>query len=305
MKRNELWKISVVTTAEAEDAVAESLTNLLGNAANTHTDLRTGRITVSTFSETRPVARISREWKFAVERLKLFGLSPGPAKMRIEKIQRENWAESWKRHFKPLAIGNSLLVKPSWIKQQPKRGQAVVVLDPGLSFGTGQHPTTLFCLRELVRRRRPGKAQAFLDIGTGSGILAIAAAKLGYAPVHAFDYDPESVRVARGNAKLNGVEKKLRIARKDLTKLPRKSLRSYDVACANLISTLLMAEAKRIGSHVKSAGHLVVAGILKQEFLEVERAFSALGFKLVARKSGREWTSGTLAKGNQAGKALV
>lgn len=293
MKRGSLWKISVRTTPEAEDAVVEALGSQFGTTANAHTDLRTGHIAVSVYSETKPAAprRLIADWQKTWARLKSCGLSPGPAKLRVEKIPRENWAESWKRHFKPMAIGDALLLKPSWIKRQPKRGQAVVVIDPGLSFGTGQHPTTSFCLHELVRRRRAGARQSFLDIGTGSGILAIAAAKLGYTPVQAFDFDPESVRVARANARANGLGK-LRISRNDLTKLPTRPERAYDVVCANLISTLLITERKRIAARVKSGGLLVLAGILRQEFRLVQSAFEPLHFRLVRRQREMEWASG-------------
>ena len=131
--------------------------------------------------------------------------------MRLNKVPPEDWAESWKRHFKPIEIGGDLLILPSWSKRKPKTGQAVVVLDPGLSFGTGQHATTSFCLNEIVKLRRSSKASelSLLDGGTGSGILAIAAAKLGYKPVEAFDFDPVSVRVARANATSNGVNRKV------------------------------------------------------------------------------------------------
>ena len=167
------------------------------------------------------------------------------------------------------------------------------MLDPGLSFGTGQHPTTAFCLRELVRHRKIGARRSFLDIGTGSGILAIAAAKLGYSPVHAFDFDPEAVRVARANARANGVHKKLRIAREDVTKLPIHPARQYDLICANLISTLLIAERRRIVAQLHRGGTLVLAGILKSEFSQVQKVFAELGLKLAARKIENEWCSGS------------
>jgi ribosomal protein L11 methyltransferase len=292
MKRPPVWKVSVVTTAEAEEAVSEMLTRFFGLPASTHNDLENGRTTVSVFFESEPtnLKQVRREWKQAIAGLKAFGLDAGPAWLRMQKLPGENWAESWKRHFKPLEIGNALLVKPSWIKQKAKSGQATMILDPGLSFGTGQHPTTSFCLRELVRHRRSGERQAFLDIGTGSGILAIAAAKLGYAPVHAFDFDPESVRVANENARRNRVGSMLTIARRDLTKTP--PTRRYDLVCANLISTLLLAERKRIAAFVNPGGTLVVAGILAKEFAGVQNAFGLLGFHLVAQKREKEWKSG-------------
>src|SRR5205814_9828492 len=127
----------------------------------------------------------------ALENIRNAGLKLGPARIKLERVRSQDWSESWKRHFKPLEIGRELLIRPSWSKRRAHKDQAVVVLDPGLSFGTGQHPTTAFCLRQLATRRIPGQAQSFLDIGTGSGILAISAARLGYGPIRAIDSDSE------------------------------------------------------------------------------------------------------------------
>ena len=221
-------------------------------------------------------------------------ISRNPASPSRPEARREDWAESWKKHFKAIEVGPALLVKPSWIKRQPRPGQSVVVLDPGLSFGTSQHPTPFaFCLHEIVRCRKKATTWSFLDIGTGSGILAIAAAKLGYQPVHAFDFDPESVRVARANAQVNGVTGKIKLTRGDVTKLPAKPARQYDLVCANLISNLLIAEQKTIVNRVKSDGTLVLAGILAAEFSQVQQAFAACGLKAGrSSKIEEEWRSG-------------
>jgi ribosomal protein L11 methyltransferase len=227
-----------------------------------------------------------------LKRITECGLKIGAGQIEIAKVKREDWAESWKRHFHPLEIGKTLLVKPSWSKKRPRKNQAVVILDPGLSFGTGQHPTTSFCLGEIARCHESVTKQSFLDIGTGSGILAIAAAKLKYQPVEAFDFDPESVRVAKANARKNRVEHRIKLTRGDVTKLPLKPARQFDLVCANLISTLLIAEKRRIVNRVKRSGTLVLAGILAAEFAEVERAFAGLGLKLVASRVENEWCSG-------------
>ena len=142
---------------------------------------------------------------------------------------------------------------------------------------------------------------SFLDIGTGSGILAIAAAKLGYASVHAFDFDPQCVRVARANARTNHVQKQVQITCADLTAMPRRSGRRYDVVCANLVANLLIAGRDRILARVKPDGLLVVAGILKREFIEVLRAYEAAGLRLVTSKAEKEWCSGTFAFPSRAG----
>ena len=274
------------------------LGELFGAAAASYFNLETGVSTISIFRDEKPDAKkLGTEISAGLKRIESCGLKIGAGKIEIAKVKREDWKESWKRHFHPMEIGDSLLVKPSWSKQKPRNNQSVVILDPGLSFGTGQHPTTSFCLNEIVRTAppsaRPTKAKSFLDIGTGSGILAIAAAKLGYQPVHAFDFDPESVRVAKENARKNRVDAKLKPTRGDVTKLPLKPTRQYDLVCANLISNLLITEKRRIVSRLKPSGTLVLAGILAVEFGEVERAFAELKLKLVAKRLENEWCSGS------------
>lgn len=298
MKRETIWQVSVVTTAEAEDAVAELLATHFAPSPSSYILVETGRVTVSAYSTEAPASRAAllRVLRLGLSQIKACGLNAAPGLVTIQKLPRKNWAESWKRHFKAIEIGWRLLVKPSWIRRQPKRGQALIILDPGLSFGTGQHPTTEFCLRQIARCAGVAPRQSFLDIGTGSGILAIAAAKLGYAPVDAFDFDPQSVRVARENAKRNHVLRQIQITRADLTKLPRRAVRQYDVVCANLLANLLVAERDRILARVKPDGVLVIAGILKREFAEVQRSYERAGWRLIASKVQKEWRSGAFTR---------
>jgi ribosomal protein L11 methyltransferase len=298
MTRKPLWKVTIATTAEAEDAIGEALSCAVGQAVASYTDLETGRAYVTAYLD-KPPAQSSgwrRELRIRLREIKACGLKVGRGTVTVAKVRRQDWAESWKRHFRPLRIGSALVVRPSWSRLKPGKGQHVVVLDPGLSFGTGQHPTTAFCLQQLVKRRRAGKPQSFLDIGTGSGILAIAALKLGYNPVEAFDFDPEAVRVARANARQNGVADRIRITRQDLTKLPVGATRRHAVVCANLLSNLLLAERKRILARLAPAGVLVVAGILKQEFSAVQAAYEAAGLRLAASRGQREWRSGAFVR---------
>jgi ribosomal protein L11 methyltransferase len=307
MKRAALWKVSVTTTPEAEDAVAELLSATFGLPASTYTNSETGVSTVTVYLQQEPngLPQDREEISAGLKRIHRCGLSIGSGKIVMVKIRHEDWAESWKRHFQPIEIGDDLLIKPSWSKRKTRKGQAVIVLDPGLSFGTGQHPTTSFCLQQIVvatsaqRRRRSQSAatgMSFLDLGTGSGILAIAAAKLGYSPVVAMDFDPEAIRVARANARANVVESKLQIVLQDVSKLPirpRQRGQEYDLACANLISDLLITQGHRIVAQLKRTGTLVLAGILKAEFAAVQRVYKALGLSLVAHRKEKEWCSGS------------
>jgi ribosomal protein L11 methyltransferase len=297
-QRHTVWQTSVVTTAEAEDAVGELLAAQVAPRPSSYTDVETGHTIVSAYAAKPPrnLAETKRALRDGVKEIQNCGLNVGPARLTVHKLPRRNWAESWKSHFKPIEIGAQLLVKPSWIRRKPRRGQVVIVLDPGLSFGTGQHPTTEFCLRQLVARRKKSDSQSLLDVGTGSGILAIAAAKLGYNPVAAFDFDLQSVLAARANVKSNKVAKQIKLTRADLTKLPLRTTKQFDVVCANLLANLLSAGRGRLLARVKRGGVLVVAGILQREFDEVRRCYESVGWRLLASKAEREWRSGTFAK---------
>jgi ribosomal protein L11 methyltransferase len=195
-------------------------------------------------------------------------------------------------------IGDALLIKPSWSKRKARKDQKLIVLDPGLSFGTGQHATTSYCLSEIVRLQQsassPRRLQSFLDIGTGSGILAIAAAKMGYAPIYAIDYDADAVRIARENAKRNRVAHKIRFEHRDLSQLKIEHFPQCDLICANLIYDMLGTEANRIVSWLKPGGNLVLAGILREQFAQVRSVYDGFGLKLVRSKMHNEWHSGTM-----------
>ena len=298
MKAGPLLKVSIRTIAAAEDPVMELLARVFGSAATVFHDLESGTVTASVYlqksSHWTPTRQ--REIQSGLDELRQLGLDLGPATVSRKRIRREDWAESWKRHFKPMEIGHALLLKPSWSKRKPRHGQAVVVLDPGLSFGTGQHPTTRFCLEQLAAVRPEDMPRSFLDIGTGSGILAIAAAKLGYRPVEAFDFDPDSVRVARENARRNDVSRRLHLAQADLTKLPSRSPKKFDLVCSNLIYDLLLAERSRILNRVAPGGTLVLAGILTTQFDLVQRAYEEKGWRLIASRTEKEWRSGAFEK---------
>jgi ribosomal protein L11 methyltransferase len=299
VKAGPLLRVSVVTTPEAEEAVADLLDELLGQPASIYHDVESLETTVSVYLPKASVWSAAKRLRMRdrLQRIRDCGLNPGSGRISARTIRREDWAESWKRHFKPFTVGSSLLVKPSWSRMRPKRGQAVVVLDPGLSFGTGQHPTTRFCLEQLAAARKPAMAQSFLDMGTGSGILAIAAARLGYRPIEAFDFDPDSVRTAKANARQNRVPAQLQIRRLDLTRLPSRGHRRFDIVCANLIHDLLISERDRIIRRVARGGTLVLAGILQSQFAAVRRVYEEAGMRLAARRAEKEWESGAFVAG--------
>ena len=289
MKKGSLIKVSLAVSPDAEEAVAALFETICGQPSSIYVDAESGAAEASVYLEKfEPATRQALLQGVKQLRNEQIGVATS---IKTQTVPKENWAESWKRHFKPISIG-PLLIKPSWSKKSPTKGQALVILDPGLSFGTGQHATTSFCLRQIVQCRRKSGRPSMLDIGTGSGILAISAAKLGYSRVVAFDFDPESVRVSRENARINKVGKVVKPDHRDLTRLPLKSHVRYDLVCANLIYDLLLAESERILNRLKPDGNLVLAGILATQFPKVQSHYEKLGLKLVATKVEKEWQSG-------------
>jgi len=293
MKSKHLLHVSVAVPEDLEESVGAILESIFDTSAVFYHDLETSRNLVSVYV---PAARMDRTAKRAelarqLTRLDEVKAKAARPKIAFRQLKPTDWAESWKRHFKPIEIPGKLLIKPSWSRRKPKGAEQLVVLDPGLSFGTGQHPTTRFCLEQLAAARLDQVPQAFLDIGTGTGILAIAAAKLGYEPVQAFDYDPESVRIADENARLNQV-RNIQLSRQDLTQLPLRGAAKSDAICANLTHDLLIHERKRIISRLKRGGFLILAGILNSQFNDVEAAYLKAGMVRSATRTENEWTSG-------------
>lgn len=290
-----VWQISLDVPKCLEEPVTELLGAILDQPASAYCPLESDLAVVSAFITERS------NWNAAKGKLlkdQVQSFFPEAAegviwKIHCRKIKANDWQESWKRHFKPLEIGDRLLIKPSWNKRKPNKKQQLIVLDPGLSFGTGQHATTRFCLEEIERLQTTTEKQSLLDIGTGSGILAIAAVKLGFHTVKAFDFDPDSVQVTRENALNNNVLEQIKISKSDLTKLKAVTRQRYDFVCANLTHDLLKSCAATIANRVKPGGQLLLAGILKEQFSAVKKCFNTLGFRQIRTQEEKEWKSGS------------
>lgn len=298
MKTSGVSQLSVTTSNECEEPVSALLERILGVSPSIYSNAETGQSIVTAYVRATS-ARLRKhepEIRAGLEALRAMGLKAGRGEIVSAPVRKEDWAESWKKHFQPIILGSTLIIKPSWSKIKPAKGQAVVVLDPGLSFGTGQHATTSFCLRQIARLSGAHPPRSLLDMGSGSGILAIAAAKLGFAPVTAFDFDPVAVKIALKNCRLNGVQKKIALSRQDLTKVPMNSRQKYDLICANLISPLLISERQRILNRLNPGGTLVLAGILATEFATVRKDYESSGLRLASTRIEREWQSGAFKR---------
>jgi ribosomal protein L11 methyltransferase len=292
--QTEMVQVRVRVPGDAEERVAQLVEQVFEESPICYTDADTGVTEVSLY---RPVDQAPEpaeieQLREALRRARQSGLLTAVPRVSVRRLRSQDWAESWKRHFKARVFGGRILVRPSWSRRRPRRGEVEVVLDPGLSFGTGQHATTAFCLEQIAAAadRAKGATLSLLDAGTGSGILAIAAVKLGFAPVEAFDFDPDAVRIAGENARANGVE--LEPRKRDVRRLSLSPKRRFNVVAANLLADLLMAERDRLVAQVAPGGLLLLAGILKTQFPAVRRAYQEAGFRLAAQRVEREWQSG-------------
>ena len=207
----------------------------------------------------------------------------------IFTIAKSDWAEAWKKYFKPITISEHLLIRPAWLDDEPLPGQQVLNINPGMSFGTGQHATTHYCLKCIDRFA--GDKKSLLDAGCGSGILAIAGALLGYEVIDGFDFDPEAVMVSGENAALNQVADKINFEVGNAADWQGRA-EKYDLVCANILGHLLIAFRFNIVSWVAPGGVLVLSGILDRDFDKVSAAFSEVGMKEVERFRDKDWTSG-------------
>lgn len=209
--------------------------------------------------------------------------------------QPENdWANAWKDHFPVTRIGRRFVIRPSWLTYEPRVDDVVIDLDPGMAFGTGLHPTTDLCLRVLEDVDLSGRRM--LDAGAGSGILSIAAAKLGAAGVDAMEIDPVAVTVLRENFALNGLTGQVRVIAGDITaSVPEGG--GYDLVVANIISRILILAAPALAVAVCSGGLLVLSGVIEAHEPEVIDAFQQAGFTLRERRVAGDWVALILGRG--------
>jgi len=205
-----------------------------------------------------------------------------------------DWKESWKEFFHARRVSDRIVVRPPWEEFPARRDDRVVTIDPGMSFGTGLHATTRACLVFLDEMHARGRVRSFLDIGCGSGILAIAAAKLEISDVLAVDIDPDAVNCALVNAAANGVDSRFVCRAADLAFL--STGRRYDLVAANILAPVLVEQAAKVSG--LSRGLLALAGVLSSQYQDVLAAYAAHGFHEVRRIDEAEWSSGLLAVGD-------
>ena len=205
-----------------------------------------------------------------------------PYTVETEGVEQEDWQNGWRKYYHPMEIGSRLAVVPSW--QQYDTDRVKLILDPGLAFGTGGHETTSLCLEALDEQVRGG--ERVLDIGTGSGILAIAALKLGAASAEGVDIDPVAVRTAGENAALNGVQDKLTVLVGDLSD---KASGTYDIITANIVANAILSLAPAVPGLMAEGATFIASGIIDSRKDEVIAGLEKAGLSVVEVKEKRGW----------------
>ncbi len=216
------------------------------------------------------------------------------SQMRIEHeltlsgLKEEDWANTWKKYYKPVRIGHRLIVVPTWETYDPQPNDLVLKMDPGMAFGTGTHETTRLCSTMTEDYMKPGSR--VLDVGTGSGILAIAASKLGAGKVMAYDIDPMAVRVAEENCAVNGCEN-ITCGISDLLAGVDTQGGLYDFVCANIVADIIVRMAGDIIRYMKPGALLAVSGIIDTQAERVKAALEQGGLSYVLTRAENDWNA--------------
>jgi ribosomal protein L11 methyltransferase len=298
-------EISVVTDGEGAEAIAEALRPFahqenvileqLGDESAPDPNALETAVTVKIYA---PEAADTPAYRQRIEEMvyqygRLYPIPPPT----FRKLQDKDWANAWKTHYRPFRIGNKIWIQPSWLEaKEAQHGSedgvhpddVVLTLDPGMAFGTGLHPTTQMCLRALEEVARPG--MSVLDVGTGSGILAIAAAKLGAARLLAFDTDELAVNAAQDNAVRNGVAGQIATFQGTL---PQVAEKGWDLVLVNILAPVIINLFRQddLLAYATANGFLILSGIIEEQGEGVETAVTEAGGRVVKKLQIRDWVS--------------
>ncbi len=302
-------ELSVATDAEGAEAAAALLNEFVSGGAVIEETL------IADTGEPLDPARtftvrafFSPEDRTAIERAEqslwhLAQLRP-MGNPQTRELAYEDWAEAWKKHYTILHIGRSLVIKPSWLEYTPRPDEVVVELDPGMAFGTGLHATTRLCmvaLEEFAAKHalsgstgtgsttiESRQASRMVDVGTGSGILSITAAKLGLREIVAFDLDPIAVETAARNVATNHVESIVHVERGSITQTAKTQ---FDLVCINILAEVICELAPAVAGVLRPGGSVIASGILDFKTESVKEALRAVGIETIEKKQEEDWVT--------------
>ena len=213
----------------------------------------------------------------------------GKAELSLSTLQEEDWANEWRKYYKPIRVSRRIVIVPTWETYEPKPGDVIIEMEPGMAFGTGTHETTRMCLQFLDELVKPG--DTCIDIGCGTAILGIAAAKLGAVDVLAIDRDRVAVRSAKENIILNHVENTVRAVEGDL--LSGQQQMQADVIVVNIIADVIIGLVPGLAPFLKKGGVIIASGIIKERCAEVVAAMEQAGYEIVEVRAEGEWNAVT------------
>lgn len=278
-------QLSVAAAPEAFDAIS----NFLIERGSPGVAIRKQEVR-GYFAEPFDAGLLRRELRTFLADIKKYHPScvkPPAVKWRI--VKEEDWNRRWRKFIKPQKVGKAFWITPPWLPVPNFRRRQVITIEPGMAFGTGSHATTRGCLEflEKIAAQLGNNEFTALDIGTGSGILSIALAKLGAARIWAIDNDPVALDVARENVRLNGAEKKVFLAGTAVGRIRK----SFTVVVANLTAETIIELAPALTKRVAARGFLILSGILNWQAERVIAAIGAAGWVVIARKREKQWTT--------------
>ncbi|MBW2630596.1 MAG: 50S ribosomal protein L11 methyltransferase [Deltaproteobacteria bacterium] len=304
----EKWiEITVLTPPELVDALSNFLEELgadgvFQEAEHSPDESGFNNLKASAREEIKAYLPWSHNLKKQAARIETYIDSLSSLFPRMEKprfstktIIDPDWGEQWKKYFKPLRVSNNIIIKPTWERYSPAGHDIVIDIDPGMAFGTGQHSSTMMCImaiEDILLKNSEREKYDILDVGTGTGILAICAAKLGAHMVTGIDIDPKAVEIAGKNVVINGVEDRIEIINRDIA-LCRGS---FDLIAANLISGALIKLHSHLISLTKPGGYIIASGITEQDAKDVEKIFCNGETVLYETRSEDEWVCYTFKK---------
>lgn len=303
-------ELSIITTSEAVEAVSNILMDhgasgvsiedskdfdkLKSGRYGDHgeiidpqslTHIAQGAIVSAYYPNNQHIDQQVNEIAAKVSELTAFGLNPGPAEINLTPVVNQDWQTAWEKYYHPVSVSRFMTIVPSWEDYQPKTAQEKIVrLDPGMAFGTGTHPTTRLSLQALEIVMQGG--ESILDVGTGSGVLSIAAKLMGAGEISAFDVDEIAVRSAEKNIQLNPAAKDIHVSANDLLKGIHKQV---DIVVANILAEIIVPLVPQAFDNLKPNGYFLTSGIINDKFDLVLDAMTNQGFKIIETLKMKDW----------------
>ncbi|WP_353106077.1 50S ribosomal protein L11 methyltransferase [Acetoanaerobium noterae] len=243
-----------------------------------------GAIVKAYLSEEENVLAKIESIKESVNNLPSFGINIGDGIVELEEVNQQDWENAWKQYYKPVKVSDKIVIKPTWEEYNAKLNELVIELDPGMAFGTGTHETTNMCIQAL--ERHIDSNCSVLDIGCGSGILSIAAAKLGADRVLGVDLDPVAVKVSKENIEQNNLLGFVEIRHGNLMDVVTEKT---DIVVANIIADIVIKLADEVANYMKEDGLFISSGIIMPRLEEVKKAIEDKGFEILEVNTQGEW----------------